>query len=270
MQEDLTVRKKWINIQNRLKLQLSLNDPDWLSSSAISRVAGVDISFFEDSSEKACACLVVLDWPSLTVLSTKSKLVKLTEPYISGFLAFRECDFFVDLLEELRLENEKLMPQVIFVDGNGVLHHRGFGVACQLGVLLNCVTIGVAKKLLLIDGLTNERTRELLDKEELDDKEEKKKMISVLLRGNSGKVHGCAIRKRSQTNPIYISCGNNISLKKATELVSKCCIYRIPEPIRQADITSRIYVREMKEEKLNTWRYTEGSSLLSRFLNEGL
>ncbi|XP_063654191.1 endonuclease V isoform X12 [Pan troglodytes] len=45
--------------------------------------------------------------------------------------------------------------QVLLVDGNGVLHHRGFGVACHLGVLTDLPCVGVAKKLLQVDGLEN-------------------------------------------------------------------------------------------------------------------
>ncbi|XP_048653480.1 endonuclease V isoform X3 [Marmota marmota marmota] len=103
-------------------------------------------------------------------------MVSLTAPYMAGFLAFREVPFLVDLVQQLQEKEPGLMPQVLLVDGNGVLHHRGcvayccptplpqftllcplpgFGVACHLGVLTELPCIGVAKKLLQVDGLEN-------------------------------------------------------------------------------------------------------------------
>ncbi len=72
------------------------------------------------------------------------------EPYIPGFLAFREVPHLLSCFRELR---EGFWPQVILVDGNGVLHPRGFGLASHLGVLLDLPTIGVGKNLLCVDGL---------------------------------------------------------------------------------------------------------------------
>ena len=48
----------------------------------------------------------------------------------------------------------ELVPDIIMVDGNGVLHPRRCGLASHLGVVLDVPTIGVGKKLLQVDGLT--------------------------------------------------------------------------------------------------------------------
>jgi deoxyinosine 3'endonuclease (endonuclease V) len=40
-------------------------------------------------------------------------------------------------------------------------------------------------------------------------------------------------------NQLYVSIGHRISLETATQLVLKVSQYRIPEPIRQADLRSR-------------------------------
>lgn len=88
---------------------------------------------------------MVLEFPSLNVVYERYQMVRLTKPYIPGFLAFREVPFLLDLLNELRKTRPELVPQVVFMDGNGVLHPRGCGVACHFGVVADIPTIGVAK-----------------------------------------------------------------------------------------------------------------------------
>jgi deoxyinosine 3'endonuclease (endonuclease V) len=40
-----------------------------------------------------------------------SRMVSLTAPYISGFLAFREVPFLVDLVQRLQEKEPDLIPQ---------------------------------------------------------------------------------------------------------------------------------------------------------------
>ncbi|KAI6075791.1 Endonuclease V [Aix galericulata] len=91
----------------------------------------------------------------------------------------------------------------------------GFGVACHLGVLTDLPCIGVAKNLLQVDGLA----RDELHREQ-------------------------ALRSCNSSKPLYISVGHRVCLETAVRLVQSCCRYRIPEPIRQADIRSREYIRK--------------------------
>ena len=88
--------------------------------------------------------------PPPQVVHTSSVVCHMQEPYIPGFLAFREVPHLLSCFRELQ---EGFWPQVILVDGNGVLHPRGFGLASHLGVLLDLPTIGVAKNLLCVDRL---------------------------------------------------------------------------------------------------------------------
>jgi deoxyinosine 3'endonuclease (endonuclease V) len=43
-------------------------------------------------------------------------------------------------------------PQVVFVDGNGILHPERFGSACHIGVIGDLVTIGCGKNFLEVRG----------------------------------------------------------------------------------------------------------------------
>ena len=64
--------------------------------------------------------------------------------------------------------------------------------------------------------------------------------------GESGTVWGNAFSfdVRRVTKPIYVSVGHRVSLETATALCKACSLYRVPEPVRQADQLSRVFVRE--------------------------
>jgi Endonuclease V len=86
---------------------------------------------------------------SLRVVHQDSEPVDLSTPYIPGFLAFREVPPFQALLARAPAPR----PQVLLVDGFGVLHPRRCGAASHLGVETGIPTIGVGKSLLAVDGL---------------------------------------------------------------------------------------------------------------------
>uniref|UniRef100_A0A8B9ZMR9 Endonuclease V n=1 Tax=Anas zonorhyncha TaxID=75864 RepID=A0A8B9ZMR9_9AVES len=119
--------------------------------------------------------------------------------------------------------------EVLLVDGNGLLHHRGFGVACHLGVLTDLPCIGVAKNLLQVDGLA----RDELHREQI--RSLQREGDTFPLTGTSGSVLGMALRSCNSSKPLYISVGHRVCLETAVRLVQSCCRYRIPEPIRQPD-----------------------------------
>ncbi|GKB30457.1 endonuclease V [Tanacetum coccineum] len=114
-----------------------------------------------------------------------------------------------------------------------------FGSACHLGVLANLPTIGIGKNLHHVDGLTNSKVRELMEAEENSNLD----FISLI--GDSGNTLGAAINSsRGSFKPIFVSVGHRVSLASAVEVVRRTCKYRVPEPIRQADIRSRDYLRK--------------------------
>lgn len=52
-------------------------------------------------------------------------LVKLDLPYIPGYLSFREGHFIIEKLKRVQKDRPDVYPQMLFVDGNGILHPRG-------------------------------------------------------------------------------------------------------------------------------------------------
>ena len=170
----------------------------------LQRVAGVDVSFEKDSS--AVAAAVVIDLDDLTVIEAKTMEVEILFPYISGFLGFREADAVISVLRKLSSDFDVLM-----VNGHGIMHPRGFGLASHVGLLMNMPTIGVAKR--LIKGNYKYTVDNSL------------KTIEFMNKS----VGACDKQK-------CISIGHKISLKTAVNIVIKTSIFKMPEPVRQAHI----------------------------------
>lgn len=225
-----------------LRLRL-VDDRDLLCMSDVRHIGGVDISFIKDSDTDACACLVVVDAESMDVLHVDCRRVVLTAPYVPGYLAFREVQFLLQLINDLRSSSPQLLPDVILTDGNGILHPMRFGLACHLGVLSGIPTIGVGKALHHVDGLNKEVMRKV--SEGLHGRGD-----HALLRGSSGAVWGALLRTSEPAEgtdafkPVVVSVGHGVSLSSALELVRRCSRHRIPEPVRQADLRSRAWLRE--------------------------
>ncbi|CAD5124222.1 DgyrCDS12517 [Dimorphilus gyrociliatus] len=247
------LRKEWAQKQLELQSKLILedtqawqtkritaeNDLGFPGEESLQYVGGVDISFIKDDNVNACAAFVVCRFPDMKVVHRDLSMVKLTKPYIAGFLAFREADFLIEKIEKLRRDNLKIFPQVVLVDGNGLLHPREMGLACHMGVILDMPFIGVAKNLLHVPGL--QRDVEFKDKI----KQMERGGDSFELVGQFNRVYGLALRSCDDApNPIYVSQGHRISLETAKWVVMKCIKYRIPEPTRKADHFSRDFLRE--------------------------
>mmetsp|Transcript_13129 Transcript_13129/g.19878 ORF Transcript_13129/g.19878 Transcript_13129/m.19878 type:complete len:331 (-) Transcript_13129:1344-2336(-) len=113
-------------------------------------LGGVDVSFGKGNS--AVAVYVVLNRDD-TIVYQDSIEFTLTVPYVSSYLAFREIEPLTDLVMKQKNCKPEFTPDVILVDGNGIFHERGAGIASCLGVRTNTRTIGVGKTLYCMDGL---------------------------------------------------------------------------------------------------------------------
>ncbi|XP_051151464.1 uncharacterized protein LOC127265622 isoform X2 [Andrographis paniculata] len=238
---------EWIEVQDSLKECLITEDEfDWkvpamegqgsgvvegnqdsCSVEELKYIGGVDLSFCKNDPSIACASLVVLEFPAMEVVHEDFAIVRMDIPYVAGFLAFREAPCLLELLEKMKKEACSFYPQVVMVDGNGLLHPRGFGLACHLGVLANIPTIGIGKNLHHVDGLTQSRVRQLLEVNQ-----NTSGGIFPLI-GDSGSTLGAAmLSTKDALKPIFISVGHRISLASAIKIVKLCCRFRVPEPVR--------------------------------------
>jgi len=230
------LKKQWLEEQNAIKAQITTeDDKNWCAETEI-LVGGLDISFIVGDVENACAGYVVIDSQFKTVYK-ETKMVKMTDPYIPGFLAFREANFLCDMVREQKRNEPELTPSLLMIDGNGILHPNRAGIASHIGVILQIPTIGVAKNLHMLPELGISNKKSICDK--LQQKGDKYDLCT-----DQGELLGSAVKTmHTGHNPVFVSVGTGLSLKSAVDLVLRFSDYRVPEPTRQADIISREYLR---------------------------
>jgi deoxyribonuclease V len=221
--ESLTIieaRKRQNLLRERVRIAPLKREPRF--------VAGVDAAFSADR-VFAAACLFL--FPGLSPLEQETTAQKISFPYVPGFLSLREGPAILAALERLPHK-----PDLILVDGQGIAHPRGFGIASYIGVLTGIPAIGCAKSRLI---------------GEYDEPGKKKGSWSPL--EFDGEIVGAVLRTRDDTRPLFISPGHKTDLKTAIRFTLACTgNYRIPEPLRCADMLSK----EMK--KMNSGSNPKG------------
>jgi deoxyribonuclease V len=180
---------------------------DVINYNNIRYLCGVDVSYRDD---RAFAYALVIDRYNFDVMDSARSVTKVKYSYVPGLLFLRESEPILSVLRKLDHRYDVLM-----IDGHGVLHPRRFGLACYVGIKVDKPTIGIAKTLLCGNVAEDGSQAVLLD----------------------GKVEGYAIKTDAKS--IYVSVGHKISLRTAVKLVKEVSKFRIPEPLRLADINSR-------------------------------
>jgi len=180
----------------------------------IETVGGMDLTFesIKHNPTRAWASLVVIELKTLKPIYELVVEDTVSFPYIPTFLAFREMPLLLKLYEKTELK-----PDLFFVDGQGVAHPRGCGIASHFGVETGEVSVGVAKSRLF--GYYKEPG-------------DKKGEFSYLKFRD--RIVGAVVRTRDRTAPVFVSVGHRISLRTAIDLVLETSRFRIPEPTRLA------------------------------------
>ena len=177
-------------------------------------VAGADVSY-NRRDPTLHAAVVALDAATLEPLDAAAVVRRAEFPYLPGYLSFREAPAVLDAFSRLGRR-----PDVLMVDGHGLAHPRGFGLACHLGLILDLPTVGVAKSILVGEAREPGRRRG----------------CSTRL-VHRGRAVGRAVRTRDGIRPVYVSVGHRLSLSTAVRLALSCSgRYRVPEPTRRAHL----------------------------------
>ncbi|SFK78011.1 deoxyribonuclease V [Lysobacter sp. cf310] len=177
------------------------------------RIAGFDVGF-EDEGAITRAAAVLLDADSLQPLRQAIARIPTRMPYLPGLLSFRELPALLAALDALGEP-----PDLAFVDGHGIAHPRGLGIAAHFGVATGLPSIGVAKKVLV--GRHDEPGPERGDCAPL---------------AYRGRTIGQVLRSKPRCRPLIVSPGHRVSMSSALALTLRCLRgYRLPEPTRLAD-----------------------------------
>ena len=177
-------------------------------------VAGADLSVLTDENKLICG-IIMFSYPDLSEIERVYSVSDEKFPYIPGLLAFREGPAIIETFKKLRQK-----PDLLIIDGQGIAHPRGFGIACHVGVLLDVPSMGIAKKRLY---------------GKYDEPGEKRGSWTPLL-SKEEDVIGSVLRTRDGKNPVFVSLGHKIDSDSAREIALECARgYRIPEPTRRAD-----------------------------------
>ncbi len=174
-------------------------------------VCGLDVAY---EGRAAYVAAAVWDSKLKTIVETKRIVDETATRYVPGFLAFREGPMLLRIIS--RIQNT---PDVFLIDGQGVAHPRGLGLASHVGLAIDRPTIGVAKSRLYgrveddsIIGANHNVIGRILDSE-------------------TGKRY-------------YVSVGHKISLDTAMKTVKNCMVEGFPAPLRRAHLDSLLLKRK--------------------------
>ncbi len=216
------MKEEWLfpkSIEEAIAAQHEMAAAVVLSDSCVEPhwIAGMDVSNnLYDPAQMIYAAVALLSFPKLELIEQSTFAEKQEFAYVPGLLGFREAPALIHAFERL-----KQKPDLIMIDGHGISHPRGLGIASHIGVLLDIPTIGVAKSILV--GRPASPLGEVAGSQ-----------VPLVWKGEEIAI---LLRSKARSNPLIISAGHKVTLSTAVELVKHSLRkYRLPEPTRQAHL----------------------------------
>ena len=178
-------------------------------------VAGADMAF-DPETNVAFAGVIVYRFPELEEVERR-----MAQRRRSASPTFRDCSHFAEgHLIKAALAKLRVTPGVILVDGHGVAHPRRFGIACRLGLLLDCPTIGCGKSILVGEAAEPDSVAG---------------STAPLI--HQGETVGMALRTRDRVQAhLRHHRAPRLVCQQPCALLAQCTDgFRIPKPTREAD-----------------------------------
>jgi deoxyribonuclease V len=200
---------KLANIQRLLAEKIICED--WFKGKNL--ISGIDVAYSGDMAYGAC---VVMNRTG-DLMDVGEVKTGVSFPYIPGYFTWREAPAVIKAMKKVGNFH------IAMINGHGMAHPRGCGLASHVGLELDLPTIGVTKNLLV---------------GRLDCNPEIPHIIY------EGRVVGAQI-KNSKDEPIYISVGHKISLETCIEITRDMFQgERLPTPLMTAHRYSVEYRRK--------------------------
>lgn len=207
-------------LQSELARQVAVRDG---FPSPLRTVAGFHVGFGDDGAV-ARAAAVLLDADTLQVIGARAVRIAASTPYVPGLLSFRQLPALLQALDALPQR-----PDLALIDGNGVAHPRGLGIAAHFGVVTGLPSIGVARKILTGNGPDPHQVRGAY----------------TALR-HRGRQIGWLLRSKPDCDPLVISPGHRVAMASAADLVVRFTAGdRLPEPTRLAQALAFRHTRNI-------------------------
>jgi deoxyribonuclease V len=206
-----------LDIQSKLKAERNFRSLEKVPE----YVCGLDVDYSKDESCVKAAC-VVMSYPAMDEVEGIAEVYypDFVFSYTPGLLAFRELPFIIPLIKKL-----KTAVDVFVVNGHGMLHKRGMGMAVHLGIIMKKPTVGCARNPLFGD---------------------EKEVVNIrggysLITSAQEGIVGALVRTRKSARPVYVSQGWGVGLLEAVDIIVNCSgRYRMPEVLRLAHMKSKI------------------------------